>query len=303
MSYTTPVDFLDLQTRAREILEDTGTNLQWSDVILKRYLNDAAQDFAIRTKCIRKYSTALAADPDFYSLGTGTLSTTSPNQFKVTSLSNPTAFRVGSYIYSVNTSTGALTTGITPGTTIVSVDAANSTLTLSAAATAAGSVTLTDTAFAFYSVPSDIHELESVWVNGYHVPQARASRLPYQWDIETCSSTAEPTAYIYGDFGLSVLRFWPYPIDAAYTTAKVYYTALPALMASNTDKPTGIPDRYMVALVYYAVAMCYRRNFEDNDRRKSEEFMGLYLDQIRDCQGRIERLLNAEGMGVPYRHL
>lgn len=227
MSITTPVDFLELQTRAREILEDTGTNLQWSDVILKRYLNDAAQDFAIRTKCIRKYSGALSASTTF--------DATKP--------------------------------------------------------------------YAFYALPTDIHELESVWVNGYHVPQARVSRLPYQWDIETCSSAAEPTAYIYGDFGLSVLRFWPYPIDAAYTTAKVYYTALPTLMVSNTDKPTGIPDRYMVALVYYAIAMCYRRNFEDNDRRKGEEFMGLYLDQIRDCQGRIERLLNAEGIGVPYRHL
>lgn len=308
MSYTSAETFTILKTRTREILEDANAaSYQWSDTIVERYLNDAAQDFAIRTKCIRKYSTPLANDPDFRTLGTGTLSTTSPNQAIVTSLSNPTNFTVGSYIYSINTSTGALTTGINPGTTVIAVDVANSTLTLSANATAAGSVTLTDSAFAFYTMPADIHELEGVWVNGYHVPQARADRLPYQWDIETCSSTSDPTAYIYGDYGLSVVRFWPFPSNAAFTDVKIYYTGLPPSMTSGGGSPvtwaTGIPDRYAVALVYYAVAMCYRRNFEDNDRRKSEEFMALYLDQVRDCQGRIERLMNAEGMGVPYRHI
>lgn len=230
MSYTSAETFTTLKTRVGEILEDASF-AQWSSTIVERYLNDAAQDFAIRTKCIRKYSSALSAATTF-------------------DASKP---------------------------------------------------------YAFYSVPTDIHEIESVWVNGYHVPQARTDRLPYQWDTETAGSTSDPTAYIYGDFGLTVIRFWPYPTDAAYTTAKIYYTALPPTMTTGGGSPvtwaTGIPDRYAVALVYYAVAMCYRRNFEDADRRKSEEFMMLYLDQVRDCQGRIERLMNAEGMGVPYRHL
>jgi hypothetical protein len=186
---------------------------------------------------------------------------------------------------------------------VTGIDPIAGELTISNNATATSSVSLTDKPFAFYGVPSDVHELESVWVNGYHVPQARIDRMPYQWDIEFCSSTAEPTAYLYGDFGLDVIRFWPYPSDAAFPTAYVYYTALPPAMTTNTATPTGIPARYNIALVYYTVAMCYRKNFEDADRAKSEEFMALYLDQIRDCQGRIARLLNAEGMGVPYRHL
>lgn len=297
-----PFTFATIKTRVAEILEDASFT-QWSQALVGQYVNDAARDFAMRTKCIRKYSTTLANDPDFRTLGTGTLNA-APIQYEITGLNNPSAFTVGSYIYSIDNNTGALTTGITPGTTIVSVDVPNATLTMSAPATATGSVTLTDTAFAFYSVPTDIHELESVWVNGYHVPQARVGRLPYQWDIEVCNSTSEPSAYLYGDFGLSVIRFWPFPSDAAFPTAKAYYTALPAEMTSTELLSSiGIPDRYGVALVYYTVAMCYRRNFEDADRRKSEEFMALYLDQVRDCQGRIERLMNAEGFGVPYRHL
>jgi len=215
-----------MRIRVGEILEDSSF-VQWPEALVNQYLNDAAQDFAMRTKCIRKYSTALTAN--------GTIDPTKP--------------------------------------------------------------------FAFYDMPADIHELESVWVNGYHVPQSRIARMPYQWDIEFCSSTAEPTCYLYGDFGFEVIRFWPYPSDAAFPTAKVYYTALPPAMTGNASTPAGIPKRYNIALVYYAVSMCYRKNFEDADKTKSEEFMALYLDQIRDCRGRIERLLNAEGMGVPYRHL
>lgn len=300
MSYTSAETFTTLKTRVGEILEDASF-AQWSSTIVERYLNDAAQDFAIRTKCIRKYSTPLAVDPDFITLGTGTLNSTTT----VSSLSSPSSLTVGQYIYSL--SGGAVTSGIPANTTIVSVNTSGSSLVLSNAATTSATVTLTSTAYAFYSMPSDVHELEGVWVNGYNVPQARADRLPYQWDIETCNSTADPTAYLYGDYGLSVMRFWPFPSDAAFTDVKIYYTALPPTMTTSGGPPvtwaTGIPDRYAVALVYYAVAMCYRRNFEDNDRRKSEEFMGLYLDQVRDCQGRIERLMNAEGMGVPYRHL
>lgn len=224
-----PFTFATIKTRVAEILEDASFT-QWSQALVGQYVNDAARDFVMRTKCIRKYSGALPA---------------------------ATTFDVNKQ-------------------------------------------------FAFYTAPSDIHELESVWVNGYHVPQARAGRLPYQWDIETCGSTSEPSAYIYGDFGLSVIRFWPFPpnTDAAFPDVRVYYTALPAEMTSTELLSSiGIPDRYGVALVYYTVAMCYRRNFEDADRRKSEEFMALYLDQVRDCQGRIERLMNAEGFGVPYRHL
>jgi len=215
-----------MRTRVGEILEDSSF-VQWPEALVNQYLNDAAQDFAMRTKCYRRYSSPLSAN--------GSIDVSKP--------------------------------------------------------------------FAFYSVPSDTHELESVWVNGYHVPQARIDRMPYQWDIEFCNSTAEPSAYLYGDFGLEVIRFWPYPSDAAFPTVYVYYTALPPAMTTNTATPTGIPARYNIALVYYTVAMCYRKNFEDADKSKSEEFMALYLDQIRDCQGRIARLLNAEGMGVPYRHL
>lgn len=292
-----------MRTRVGEILEDSSF-VQWPSTLVDQYINDAAQDFAIRTKCIRKYtSSPLSADNDFETLGTG-VTNASPNKNKLTSLTLPSSWRAGSNIYGISGG-NVNTTAIPAGTTVVSVDVANSSLIMSTNAvdTPPNTITLTDRAYAFYNVPTDIHEIESIWVNGYHVPQGRIDRMPYQWDIETCSSTSEPTCYLYGDFGFDVIRFWPYPTDAAFPNVRVYYTALPPAMTTGTATPIGIPKRYNIALVYYTVAMCYRKNFEDADKAKSEEFMALYLDQIRDCQGRIERLLNAEGMGVPYRHL
>ena len=165
------------------------------------------------------------------------------------------------------------------------------------------SASATTPANAFYTLPSDLHELESVWVNGYHVPKATAVQLPYQWDTQTAGASSQPTAYVFGDFGFTELRFWPYPASAAYTTARVYYTALPATMSLTTSTPTGIPDQYHLALVYYAVAQCYRRNFEDADRAKAAEFEGMYRAQLDDCLARVTRLLNADPSNVPYRHL
>jgi hypothetical protein len=286
-----------MRIRVGEFLEDSSFT-QWPDTLVNQYLNDAAQDFAMRTKCIRKYSTPLTPSTSFGALGTGVTNGTPT----ITSV-NTAGWRVGSPISSLDSVTGALTGVIPGGTFVTAVDPIAGTLTISNNATASVTALLADKPFAFYNMPTDIHELESVWVNGYHVPQSRVGRMPYQWDIEFCNSTAEPSCYLYGDFGFEVIRFWPYPSDAAFPTAKVYYTALPPAMTGNTSTPAGIPKRYNIALVYYAVSMCYRKNFEDADKAKSEEFMALYLDQIRDCSGRIERLLNAEGMGVPYRHL
>lgn len=282
------MNLLQMRTRVAEFLEDSAFS-QWSAALVDQYLNDAAQDFAKATKCIRKYSSPLSANTTFETLGTGNVTI---NDFDVTNLSAPTRWRLGQLIYG---------TGIPDGTTVTAIN--GTTLTMSAKGTATNTgVTLTDKAYAFYTVPSDLHELESVWVNGYRVPIASATSLPYQWDRQTAGAASQPTAYVFGDFGFTVVRFWPYPV-LAYTTVYVYYTALPATMTLTTSTPAGIPDQYHLALVYYAVAQCYKRNFEDNDRPKAAEFEGMYRAQLDDCLARVTRLLNADPNAVPYRHL
>lgn len=282
------MNLLTLRTRVSEFLEDTGFT-QWSSTLIDQYLNDAASDFAKQTKCIRKYSTPLSAATTFETLGTGDVALGS---FDVTNLSQPSRWRLGQLIYG---------TGIPDGTTVTAISGTTLTMSAKGTATNAG-VTLTDKAYAFYTVPSDLHELESVWVNGYRVPMASAVNLPYQWDRQTAGAASQPTAYVFGDFGFTVVRFWPYPV-LAYTTVYTYYTALPATMASTAATPAGIPDQYHLALVYYAVAQCYRRNFEDADRAKAAEFEGMYRAQLEDCLARVTRLLNADPASVPYRHL
>lgn len=162
---------------------------------------------------------------------------------------------------------------------------------------AALSAAATTPANAFYTLPTDLLEIESVWWNGEHIPFAAAVELPYQWDTQTGST---PFRAIYGDFGTTELRVYPYP-SSALTTLKVYYTAVPAAMSGNSDTPTGIPSVYHIALVYGAVAMCYRRNFEDADRPKAAEFFAMYQHEVVDCIARTGRRFTAGGLVVPYR--
>jgi hypothetical protein len=153
---------------------------------------------------------------------------------------------------------------------------------------------------AFYTMPTDILEVEAVHdtVNDLWLAPRGVDTLPPSWDTET----GNPSWYLYGEFGWTELRVYPYPASAL-TGLKLYYTALPATMDGNSDTPTGIPDVYHVALVYFAVAACYRRNFEDADRAKAAEFQTLYEREVEDAIGRIGRKMNGSPVGVPYRYV
>ena len=162
------------------------------------------------------------------------------------------------------------------------------------------SASATTPANAFYTLPTDLLELEAVHdtVNDEWLGARSTDTLTESWDTET----GNPSWYLYGEFGWTELRVYPYPASAL-TGLKVYYTALPAAMSANSDEPTGIPPVYHSALVYYAVAACYRRNFEDADQAKAAEFAGLYERELADAMGRTTRKMNGSGVFVPYRYL
>ena len=213
--------FLELQTRVREYLEDADSAAyQWSATIVKRYINDAARDFAIQTRCIKKLSAALAAS----------------------------------------------------GTTPVS---------------------------AFYTLPSDIYELDGVINAGLAVPLATAEQMPWDWQSETGST---PIYAVLGDYVGDELRVYPYSV-AALTALKVWYTAVPAAMSGDNDTPTGIPGVFHPALAFYAVAECYRRNFEDGDIRKAAEFSALYAAAVLNCASSTARRRTSAPVTIPYREV
>lgn len=216
------MQFSEIQTRVREYLEDeNSSSYQWSATIVKRYINDAVRDFARRTKCYKRLSSALSA-----------------------SATTPTS--------------------------------------------------------AFYTLPTDLLEIEAVQdtVHDVWLVKTAIDLLPGNWETDT----GNPYAYLFGDFGWSELRVYPYTASAL-TGLRVYYSALPADMTLDANTPTGIPDVYHSSLVYYAVAACYRRNFEDNDVRKAAEFQALYERDVADAMGRVGRKMDGTPVIVPYRNL
>lgn len=153
---------------------------------------------------------------------------------------------------------------------------------------------------AFYTLPTDLMELEAVedTVNGGWLRRRNLGDLPEGWAAET----GTPSWYVYGELGWTELRVYPIPA-AALTGLKVYYTALPATMSGSSDTPTGIPDVYHVALVYFAVAACHRRNSEDANQAKAAEFQALYEREVDDAIGRVGRKMSGVPVGVPYRYV
>lgn len=153
---------------------------------------------------------------------------------------------------------------------------------------------------AFYTLPTDLLEVEAVHdtVNDVWLERRDVDSLPPSWDTET----GTPAWYLFGEFGWTELRVYPYTASAL-TGLKVYYTALPADLSADADVPTGIPAVYQIALVYFAVAACYRRNFEGQDPAKAAEFQGMYEREVEDAIGRIGRKMSAAPVSVPYRRV
>ena len=60
---------------------------------------------------------------------------------------------------------------------------------------------------AFYALPTDLLELEAVRCNGIEMVASSIKAMGWNWDTQT----GQPVRYLYGDFGLSDIRVWPYP--------------------------------------------------------------------------------------------
>lgn len=150
---------------------------------------------------------------------------------------------------------------------------------------------------AFYTLPSDFLEIAAggVWslVNGFNL-QLRAAtpnELGSNWDIR---SSSQPFSYIWPlEFGLTELRVWPIP-PAALTGVTLYYVYLPPdLVAGGSPTTSVLPQQYHLALVYYAVAMCYLQDSQFRDPSKYTLYWDKYQRELKDAQRAAERRFSA----------
>lgn len=157
--------------------------------------------------------------------------------------------------------------------------------------------------YAFYTLPSDFLNIESVWVtvggNEMELPGVTVKQLGGNWTTQTSDI---PTAYIdLQEFGNTELRVWPYPSAAALTGLVVYYAAVPADL--TTGQTTPIPPAWHTALVNYAVAMCNLTNKDAGDPAKAVTFMQMYETQVTECLSHAVRRFSSEGAYVRYTHV
>lgn len=145
---------------------------------------------------------------------------------------------------------------------------------------------------AFYSLPSDLVSLTAIKANGVTLPALSLAHVETWDDWET--ETGEPIGYLYGPYGQTVIRLFPY--QAA--TVKAFYIYRPVQLVSGADVPEVL-SIYHPTIVHGAVAKAYAKDFDAKDptkvayhRAEYERGVGMALAQR-----------NSPPTFVPYRHL
>lgn len=250
-----PMQFSEYQARVAQFLEDTA-NAQWSAAIVKQYINDALLDLCREARLYNVKSAALSVAAVIPTNAYYTLPT---DFFAVNRVEN-------------------------------------------------GGIVLSETSLQaqgngwFLRSGSPTHWMVGE-IGGYHQlrvvpfpaqPEQWVALTPYAVGDEvkngsynyTCV-TAGTSAGAGGPTGTGTgitdgTVEWDYLSDyesLALTDLVLFYQALPAPLVNASDVPE-IPPTYALALVYYAVAMCYRRNFEDADQAKAAEFQAMYEREL-----------------------
>lgn len=94
----------------------------------------------------------------------------------------------------------------------------------------AGSNTFQTPPGAFYAMPADMLELESVWINGQRMYATSTDAMGWNWDTQA----GQPSRYIYGEFGLLDMRVWPYPAGGVkWQPGTVYFTGQQLVNGTN----------------------------------------------------------------------
>jgi hypothetical protein len=155
-------------------------------------------------------------------------------------------------------------------------------------------VAATTPANAFYTLPADLLSLERVTRNGEALDLTSIESFFWEgWEAET----GTPYQYIYGPYGFYALRVYPYPAAPASLTA--YYAKQLPRLSSGTDSPSPIPAPYHIALVHYALAKAYAKDFEYKEPVKVQDHGAQYADYVTRCVGNMP----SGSLTIPYRHL
>lgn len=129
-------------------------------------------------------------------------------------------------------------------------------------------------ATAFYTMPADMLELKRLTLDGDQLHRTTLEALGDRAE----DVTGRASEYLYGDYGPTLLRLYPYPTTAT-TGLKAYFVRRPATLALDADVPE-VPEDYQMALPYYAIARAYLKDFEAKDPAKGEAFRQMYENEV-----------------------
>jgi hypothetical protein len=271
------MQFSEYQTRVREFLEDTNaSSYGWSTDLIKQYINDALQDLVREAALYNVKSAALtvaAVQPTnaYYGL---------PDDFHaVNRVENDGVALVETTLQ--EQTTGWFLRSGTPTHYMVGEIGGYNNLRV---------------------VPYPAQPEQWVAATAYAVGD-EVKNGSYNYVCVTAGTSAGsggPTGT-----GTSITDgtvVWDYDSDyesLALTDLVLFYQAHPAPLVNASDVPE-IPAGYARALVYYAVSMCYRRNFEDGDPRKAAEFLALYERELVSAKRGQARRFTNEVRDIPW---
>lgn len=138
-----------------------------------------------------------------------------------------------------------------------------------------------DSATAFFKTPDDFLELLSLRVDGGKpLDRVTEGEMPAGWETQT----GTPTGYLFGEYGPTLFRLWPDPDTAV--TVRASHERTPKDLS---DYDPEVPDTWVMALVYGAVALCYLKDAETKDPNKAAIYQQMYEAILADCLQRSSR--------------
>jgi hypothetical protein len=257
------MQFSEYQTRVRAFLEDTNaSSYKWSTDLIKQYLNDGLQDLAREARLYHVKSAALAVAAVVPTNAYYTL----PADFYAVNRVENDGVALAETSLAEQTAGWFLRSG-SPTHYMVGEIGGYANLRV---------------------VPFPAQPEQWVAATAYAVGD-EVRNGSYNYVCVTAGTSAGaggPTGTSDGITDGTVE--WDYLSDyedLALTDLVLFYQALPAPMVNAGDVP-AIPAAYARALVYYAVARCYERNFEDSDVRKADRFEALYQREMASARKR-----------------
>lgn len=291
-------------SRVRSFLkDDDSTAYTWIDDTLFAWIEDAISDIATSSRLLKSRESVTAADGSYASatvtigggVATGgggyvravvngteyTFNTVSGNTAAQTATGLAALIDAGALWSATPNGTGVITItaasiGTGPNAWTLTATAGGDAQTATAQAATFGAAT-PGVAATRVAAPSYAFDVEAVMYDGEYLPPMTVEEAAVfsdgPWEAETGDA---PVAYIYGPYGVGVIRPFPAPsgaLDATKFAAHVVRIQTAAM--SSTSSVPELPSAYHNAIVYGACVLAYSQDFDMRHPEKAAMFVKL----------------------------